>query len=234
MDKRTCNCVALAVVAAAAWTGVAIASPVMIANYGFTSDNYSSDAEPNSVAQTFVYNTHGTRSTSTRSAVKTYADVAANSEAFSLTANESFEFTVVPSAGYKLALNDLAFTSSVNVTNLTSTSFNGAFFVRSSLDGYSTNLASFTQPYDPMNFVARGVALSDSSFKDIRSAVTFRIYVYETGSGSSSAFDGLRVDNVVLNGEVTLVPEPMSLGLVGLAGLGLLARRSGARRPVSR
>ena len=81
-------------------------------------------------------------------------------------------------------------------------------FVRSSIDGYASNIGStFTQAWDTTT-TGRSIDLSAPAFQDITTATTFRLYIFD--SGVDTASNGLRLDNVVLNGDVLVVPEPSS------------------------
>ena len=115
--------------------------------------------------------------------------------------------------------------------DLTSLTFNYAFqnnhnqtaHLASSLDSYGsvigTAAASFNSSY-PL----RTIDLSGVEFQDLGS-ITFRLSLTDD-NGSSSR--GHYVDNLVLSGDVTLIPEPASLALLGLGGLCMLSRRRSA------
>jgi hypothetical protein len=125
--------------------------------------------------------------------------------AAAITNNKYFEFTLSP-------LGDVQF-------DLTSLNFDVArggagtprgYVVRSSLDNFAANLAqadvgTVRPTYTP-------VAVDLSQFSNVTSSVTFRIYSYSPGAGSSVDYD-----NIVVNGLV--IPEPGSTAalLVGAA-----------------
>ncbi len=76
---------------------------------------------------------------------------------------------------------------------------------------------SFTQigAWETMSFDA-------SSLTGVSTATSFRIYLGSDGTGASN---GINVDNLVMNGTVTPVPEPRAALLGGLGLLALLRRR---------
>lgn len=65
--------------------------------------------------------------------------------------------------------------------------------------------------------------MSGTGFQNLTSGLTFRIYSYSPGAGSSVDYDDLTV-----NGSVVAVPEPSTLA--GLIALTLLGAVIGFRR----
>jgi hypothetical protein len=88
------------------------------------------------------------------------------------------------------------------------------YFVRSSLDGFTSNL---------------GAGATDSGWDEVQlsftrgvvGTVNFRIYA-QNASDPTAIW---RVDHILLDGTVELIPEPSSVALIGLAGLALFASR---------
>jgi hypothetical protein len=151
------------------------------------------------------------------------------SVANAVAADDYWSFTVTPSVGFTLDLTTLTFDTIHNATSGTAppnepdVNATMSVFVRSSIDGYASNIGStFTQAWDTTT-TGRSIDLSAPAFQDITTATTFRLYVYDSGVDTSS--NGLRLDNVVLNGEVLVVPEPSSTLLVGGFGSLMLLRR---------
>ena len=67
--------------------------------------------------------------------------------------------------------------------------------------------------------IGGSIDLSGAQFQNITTTTEFRFYLSDDTGGSDYIH---RIDNVVLNGTVTAVPEPSSLALLG-AGAALLA-----------
>ncbi|RAR69334.1 YDG domain-containing protein, partial [Flavobacterium aciduliphilum] len=114
--------------------------------------------------------------------------------------NNYIQFTVTPASGKLLTATSLTFLQLATSAGATK------YVVRSSADGYTSNLGSG----EYSSTIGSGapttgatVSLSGSSFTSVASAITFRIYPY---GGSSTG--NWRVDNLTLNGYTTQVPAP--------------------------
>ncbi len=120
-----------------------------------------------------------------------------------------FQFSVTPDAGFLLSLSSLTF----DVAKGGISSPRG-WAVRSSVDGYSSEIA--TQEVATVQPTAAffGVDLSGAAFQGLTTPTTFRIYTYTPAWGS-----GMFYDNITLNGASSAVPEPSTL-LMLLLGLG--------------
>jgi len=153
----------------------------------------------------------------------------ATTPAESLANNKYFQFTITAAPG-----------SDVDLTSLTFDVARGGggtprgFFVRTSADNFASGLTVTGNPALTANsfgndvntarpaYTAVTADLTGAQFQNIQSAVnglTFRVYAYSPAAGSSLDFD-----NITINGTAT-VPEPASAGVLGLAAMGLLARR---------
>ena len=130
-------------------------------------------------------------------------------------ANAYLEFTVTGNAGYYLVLNSV----SVNIRRSNTGSPAGAgpnsFSLRSSLDGYTTDIYTNTMTY---NYATYTMPLP-AAFQSIPSTVTFRLYGYNTtvNSGGSSRFvyHDITVLGTALPG--TLAEQSLALN-AGVAG----------------
>lgn len=145
-----------------------------------------------------------------------------------------FEFMMTPAGGATLDLNEIAFGERRNGTGVR------AFTLRSSLDGFITNLIT---PFDvPDNADLRGHALAlDGSFDAISAPIIFRLYGYFSeaavgrwGIGNHPDLGAFRVSGSVSQSdpnpvEIAHAPEPASLiiwGLVGTIGtIAVVARK---------
>ena len=130
--------------------------------------------------------------------------------------------TLTPAAGYSGTVNAIGFGARSTGGGPTTLS------LRSSLDGYAADVASFsaltggTWAYFTNSF-SSPVAISSSS------PLTMRLY----GSGGSSATSGnWRIDDLQL--DVVVVPEPAAivLGMLAVAGATIVARRVAPGRKV--
>jgi hypothetical protein len=125
--------------------------------------------------------------------------------------NKYFEFTLSPFQGQMLDVESLTF----DVARGGAATPRG-YVVRSSLNNFSSNLAQADVGTVRPTYTAVSVDLN--AFAATAQPVTFRIYSYSPGAGSS-----LDYDNITVNG--TVVPEPSALGLLAMAGAGLGLRR---------
>ncbi len=129
-----------------------------------------------------------------------------------------FSFTLEPDTGYVMNLDSLQFKASRG-----GASTPRGWVVRSSLDGYATNIDSADIPTQRPTWTDYSLNLSGSLYQNISGPVTFRFYVYSPAAGSTIEFD-----NITLNG--TVVPEPSAWALAASGLLLVLAcrRRRGA------
>lgn len=144
-------------------------------------------------------------------------------EATSFSGNDHFSFKITPAAGFSLSLTQLRFSTAFHSSgtfNLT-----GWYFVRSSRDGFAANIGtvyseSHVNSTNPA-FTEHLLDLSGAPYQDITSDVTFRIYLYDN---SNSETRWMAIDDVILEGTVSAIPETSSLAFM-LPGLALLARK---------
>jgi hypothetical protein len=131
-------------------------------------------------------------------------------------------FSVTPGSGKQLDLASLAFKASA--PDLTKAPVNWAVFT--SVGGFASTAAKVAEGTVTTALTADGafqsfsVPLPDTDFPDQTSQFDVRIYWWGQAASGTRA---MRIDKVVVNGEV--VPEPASVGLLGLAALPLLRRR---------
>jgi len=146
--------------------------------------------------------------------------------------NTYFSFIVTPDVGQTMDLNSLAF--DFGATNSSASNWQSRYSVRSSLDGFTSTL-SFGE-----NLVNTGGALDlqnaslslGSAFDNLTSSVTFRIYAYgQPVSGLQQSSQVWRLDNIVLDGTISAIPEPSTYALLagGLAALVWLRGRTSKR-----
>lgn len=146
-----------------------------------------------------------------------------------LSATQYFSVTLTPAAGYSLDLNTITFTMQRSGTGIRQ------FVVRSSLDGYTSNLPASISPANAnLSVVATDVfqVLDASSsanngstitlgapFDNITTAVTFRVYGYNAEAAGGS----FGVDNVSFSGVASSANPTISINPVTLTGFTSLA-----------
>ena len=110
--------------------------------------------------------------------------------------NAYVQFTVSPSSGYTLVLNNVAMTIRRSNTGSPSGAGPNNWTLRSSLDGYTTDLATNSMTYNYATFTVNLPA----AFQNLTGAVSFRLYGYNTtiNSGGNSRFV---YDNISIQGQ---------------------------------
>lgn len=129
--------------------------------------------------------------------------------------NQFFQFTVTPDTGFALDLTSLTFDGARG-----GDSTPRGFVLRSSLDGFSADIATGTFPTVAMTLTNFSIDLSGAVFQGISTDTIFRFYGFAPQAGGSGVI-GSWYDNLTLNGQVTAVPEP-SAAVISLAGIALL------------
>lgn len=127
-------------------------------------------------------------------------------------------FNVTPASGYQTTFESISMFTGVNGSG-------DAYNVQiRSWDGSSETTLGTISRTSPAA-VNAPVVQDTVNFTDFTSedAVEFRLYSYNVTAGGANG--GVRFDDIVLNGNTALVPEPSSALLLALAGLGILRRR---------
>ncbi len=211
------------------------AQGAVLANYNFDSNSDSADF-PLTTSSTFQYNSNvgsesggpadsGISSGGDNAFLRSFAT--ANDLAAALADDDSLSFTVTAFAGQQLNLESLVF--DFGGSNSTSTSQTSNVVVQSSVDGFGTgNTVLFTDSETIVSGAGQTstpntgntLVLTGSQFQGL-SDITFQFRFFDTVNGEFVN----RLDNVVLNGTVTPIPEPASLALLAFGGVALLTRR---------
>ena len=129
--------------------------------------------------------------------------------------NEFFQFTLTPNAGYELDFTSVTFDATRG-----GASTPRGFLLRTSLDGFTANVATADIPTANPTLTPFNISLSAPAFQNISSSTTFRLYQYAPSVGGVGTF----YDNISVNGSANVIPEPSTL-LFGLALLGVAATR---------
>jgi hypothetical protein len=190
-------------------------SAAVLANYTFTGGSAtSSDSDVNSTAGTF--GDSGLSASFATFQGQEAIRSAASDMPTSLSTVDYFTFTVTESGGNFLNLSG---TGALTFQyGRTASAFSWA--VRSSVDSFAADIATGSAAAaDTWN----NASINLSSSFDTLTSVEFRILVWDGGANGNGSHGYL--DNVVLNGLTTPIPEPMNISLVafavGLVGVGL-------------
>lgn len=155
--------------------------------------------------------------------------------ATSIAANQLFQFTVGAQAGYELNLTNLTFNFGANQTSVTKTNLPAYVYLQISTDGGATfeTVGSPTYRFftiaETTNLTPATVNLATmtvdlSAYTGLTNDVTFRIGSYLSQYGNAARY--IRGGDVTLNGTVSAIPEPATIGMVGVGAMcALLLRR---------
>jgi len=177
---------------------------------------------------------------STTDSIFVRSDDTADNETDAVSGDDYIEFTITAATGYQFDLDSLSY--QIFAEDRDTAAGNGITintFVRSNAElvDYTTTLTGSAisdsgvdnSLNGPPNYIADGATAnvdlsSDTDFDDLTS-VTFRLYVYD----DKDVFNNFsRIDNIVFDGDVSLIPEPASLAMC-LVGLALVAGRRRGR-----
>jgi autotransporter-associated beta strand protein len=122
------------------------------------------------------------------------ADPGANATtpALAVTNNRYFEFTITPTAGNAINLSDISFKSARGGGGTPR-----GWALRSSLDGFAADIQSADDPTARPTLTPFTVSLAGTAYQGLTTPVTFRIYTYSPGAGSSVEFDDLTINGSV-------------------------------------
>ncbi|MDF3130120.1 PEP-CTERM sorting domain-containing protein [Kiritimatiellaeota bacterium B1221] len=143
----------------------------------------------------------------------------------SIAANGYFTFTVEPDAGTELTFTDISF--KFYKTDGAGATVSASIF--SSIDGFSTTsdiIGAGTLVGEGESDASLGRTVVLSGLPSVSTATEFRIYLDDGGAGNNANFMGL--DDIILNGTPSVIPEPSSVLL--MLGAGLLFVSSTRRR----
>lgn len=192
-----------------------------------TNRSASTDANTQTTAGNFTIGPAGTNwaFSSAQNNVFARGNTTPSDASGAISSGSYFSFTITPGAlgtGNVINLDSLTFSTLSNNGGTVTGTNSATFFVRSSLDGFASDIGpSFSQSFNDStvaNPVSRSVVLT--AFQGITSSFEFRIYIFDdTGNVDRTP----RVDNVILNGtiEPAAVPEPAAAAW--FAGFGTLA-----------
>lgn len=137
-----------------------------------------------------------------------------------LDANDYFEFTLTPNAGYKIDFNNLVYTGTASGTGPVSFAF------RSSVDGFTTNIGTPTA-------TGATIPLSAAAYQNITNQITYRFYAYGANSGTGT----FSINDFTFSGNVLCI-QPTVFNVTGGAticssGTGTPIGLSGSQSGVS-
>lgn len=140
------------------------------------------------------------------SALYVRASVTAASEIEAVLAERYISVTLAPQPGYSLAFTGLAAQVKLQSTNLNT----ATWFVRSSLDGFTENLGSFTVTGNgtALSFSAWTNALAGAPWQNVITPVELRFYCHATTQNNG---DFLRLEDLMFFGSASLANPGLAL-----------------------
>ena len=133
--------------------------------------------------------------------------------AATLEATDYVTFTLDANDGYEINFDSFVYTGTASASGPT------AFALRSSLDGFTSNIGSPTA-------TGTTIVLTASQFQNLTTPVEFRLYGYDADGGTGT----FSINDYTFNGAVEAVPEPNTLALFGVGSLLMLASRHRTRK----
>ena len=147
---------------------------------------------PYTTGQTFEQNisVRGIGRGSAVSGENAFGRYSANSWPISFNENAYFEFTITPILGYSISCDRLVYSGTASSSGPT------MFALRSSLDGFSENIAIYST-------TSANIDLLIPNLQKITTAITFRLY----GWAAASVFGSFGINNFSFDGAVVLPVE---------------------------
>lgn len=147
----------------------------------------------------------------------------ASSLAQAITFDHYIQISVTVASGYELDLNNIEMYGQSSGTGWDALAFMSAIAgytagneletvtgISGDTGGFDTDSSGWGAPID----------LSGAAYQNLTGTTTFRLYGWgATGSTGVSSLRDLSGDDLVINGTLTVVPEPATIGLIVLAGL---------------
>ncbi len=124
-----------------------------------------------------------------------------------ISVNSYFQFVVTPNIGQSMSISSVGIDAGFGN--------NASFAIRSSLDSFATDIgaqSNLSATLTGYNYSVSG----NPSFQNITSTTIFRVYLHGANNNQTMNFD-----NVVVNGATVAIPEPGSLVLLALGGVGV-------------
>jgi hypothetical protein len=149
-------------------------------------------------------------------------NVVSTTPAAAVSNNQFFQFSLAPESGFSMDVLSLSFDAGRG-----GASTPRGWALRSSLDGFLSDLATSDVNSQQPTLTAFDIDLPDLPFQDLTSEVTFRLYGYAPGAGVGMFYDNLRIFGFAEPVVAGSVPEPHAWALLALAlaGLGIARRR---------
>ncbi len=202
------------------------ASAALVASYSFSSNLSSGDSQGSSLASAIQSGGGlGTQDTSWgRSTGQNDLYIRGNVTDTVASATDYAFFTLAITPGITYDFTTLTFKHSVQIASGGTAPFNSTVIVRSSLNGYATDLGVFQMgseiaggPYT----AAINPSVDLSAFTNVSGTVEFRFYIQDDGDHTNNV---TRIDDIQLNANV--IPEPASgVMLLGAGALAAFRRR---------
>jgi hypothetical protein len=143
-----------------------------------------------------------------------------------ITAGHYIEISISVTNGYKLNLSSIEMNGQASSTGWSDAAFMSAiagYTAGNELDSV-TGIAGITGGLDTdSSGWGSPIDLSGAAYQGLTGTTTFRIYGWGASSGSGVSYiRSLSGDDLVINGAVSVVPEPAALSMIGFGGLLML------------
>lgn len=126
-------------------------------------------------------------------------------------ANKYFTFTITPNSGY--LINYSNFNVTLQKSNATNSPQN--FVLRSSLDGFTTNIAGTVINFPGTSAANFNVSLAAAGFQNVSASIEFRLYGYTSGATTATC----SVNDFIFSGTVVQAPTLYVTDLTGFGNI---------------